>query len=161
MTPIDILAHSLRTSQKLVHRYCEDLKPQEYLHRPCAQANCAAWLLGHLILSDRGVLMRLGVSSLPALPDGFDQRFARDAEAPRSDQYGDVTMLLPMFMQWRSLLIESLPDLGIQALSKPLEKPHPMFSTAGEMVGFMAHHATMHAGQITIIRRSLGRPPLV
>ena len=36
-----------------------------------------------------------------------------------------------------------------------------MFATLGEMLNFMALHAAMHAGQITIIRRSLGRPPIV
>ena len=34
-------------------------------------------------------------------------------------------------------------------------------ATLGELANFMALHATMHAGQITIIRRSLGRPPIV
>jgi uncharacterized damage-inducible protein DinB len=36
-----------------------------------------------------------------------------------------------------------------------------MFSTPGEMLSFMSVHTAMHAGQVTIIRRSLGRPPLV
>ena len=42
-----------------------------------------------------------------------------------------------------------------------MEKPHPMFATIGELANFMALHAAMHAGQVTIIRRSLGRPPIV
>ena len=46
-------------------------------------------------------------------------------------------------------------------IDKPVDKPHPMFATLGELANFMALHATMHAGQITIIRRSLGRPPIV
>ena len=44
---------------------------------------------------------------------------------------------------------------------QPVEKPMPMFTSLGEMVNFMALHTTMHAGQITIIRRSLGRPPVI
>jgi uncharacterized damage-inducible protein DinB len=49
----------------------------------------------------------------------------------------------------------------INVLDKPMDKPHPMFSTVGEFMNFISHHVTLHAGQITIIRRSLGRPPVV
>ena len=44
---------------------------------------------------------------------------------------------------------------------RPLEKPSRIASTVGEMLAFMPIHVAMHAGQITLIRRSLGRPPLV
>jgi hypothetical protein len=36
-----------------------------------------------------------------------------------------------------------------------------MFKTAGEMAHFMALHAATHAGQITMIRRALGRPIMI
>jgi uncharacterized damage-inducible protein DinB len=48
-----------------------------------------------------------------------------------------------------------------EQLNKPLEKPNPRFGTVGEFAAFMAMHVTMHAGQITIIRRALGRPPIM
>jgi hypothetical protein len=36
-----------------------------------------------------------------------------------------------------------------------------MFANVWSVVNFMALHVAMHGGQITIIRRSLGRPPLM
>jgi hypothetical protein len=36
-----------------------------------------------------------------------------------------------------------------------------MFKTPGQLAHFMAIHTTMHAGQISMIRRSLGRPPVI
>ena len=47
-----------------------------------------------------------------------------------------------------------------EKLNQALEKPNPLFGTLGQMANFMAQHATMHAGQITMIRRGLGRPPI-
>src|SRR5438045_9763103 len=74
-----ILTHSLTASKRMLMRYTEDLKPAEYLHRPTPQANCVAWLLGHLALSDRRLLRNVcNVSDLPPLPDGFEKRFSRD-----------------------------------------------------------------------------------
>ncbi len=155
------IAHALTVSLRLLSRYVEDLKPEEYLHRPCAGANCAAWLLGHLILSERRAMGRLGVADLPVLPDGFETRFARDETAPKAGEYGDVSLLMPLFARHRELLIERVNAMTAEQLNEPVEQPHPMFKTVGEVASFMAQHATLHAGQITIIRRSLGRPPLM
>jgi len=162
-TANEVLAHSLTGSARLLNRFCEDLKPEEYLHRPTAGANCAAWLIGHLTMTDRSALTRLGkpADGLPALPDGFDKRFARDAEAPQAKSFGDVSLLVPLFNQHRDMLIGVVRILPAEVLDRPLEKPHPMFSTVWEMLNFLGLHAIMHAGQISTIRRSLGRPPMM
>jgi uncharacterized damage-inducible protein DinB len=156
------LAHALATTQALLDRYLEDLKPDEYLHRPCAGGNTTAWVLGHLILTERNALKRMEVADLPTLPDdGFEKRFSREPEAPKANEFGDVTLLLPLFNEHRRRLIDAVRAAPAELLDKPLDKPHPLFSTVGEYVNFMALHGAMHAGQITIVRRSLGRPPIV
>ena len=163
MSPLnDAVVNSLLVSQRLLNRYCGDLNPQEWLHRPCAGGNTAAWIVGHLVLTDRLALGRVGVTQLPPLPDGFEQRFARDEAAPKASEYGDVTLLLPLFNRHREMLIETVTGAGPDVLKRLLEKPHPLYgSHVWEAVAFMGSHTSMHAGQITIIRRSLGRPPIV
>lgn len=158
-----VIAHSLSIAQALLQRYTADLTPQEYLHRPTAQSNCTAWIIGHLILSDRNALMAMDVSEseLPSLPAGFEQRFGRGENAPQAADFGDVTILMPLFNDHHSKLIDVVKRAAPELLDKPREKPHPLFSTMGELANFMAAHVSMHAGQITMIRRSLGRPPLV
>ena len=144
----------------MVNRFTSDLAPAEYLHRPAEKANCAAWTVGHLALSDRHVLKQLG-AELPPLPDGFDTRLSREEGCPQAGDFGDVSQVIPVFNDHRNRLIEAIKRTPAEQLDKPLEKPHPMFKTLGEFVTFMAAHTAMHVGQITIIRRSLGRPPLV
>jgi uncharacterized damage-inducible protein DinB len=160
-TANDIIVHSAISAGKLLRRFTEDLKPQEYLHRPTPQANCTAWLLGHLILADRGILKKLDVADIPELPAGFDKRFARDDTAPQANDFGDVSLLLPLFEKLHALVVQKVRDLSAAELDKPTEKQHPMFSTIGQWLNYMSHHITMHVGQITLIRRSLGRPPIV
>ena len=162
LTATDIIVHSLTASQAMLMRFTEDLKPDEYLHRTAPGANCAAWLLGHLALSDRSVLSkRLNVGDLPTLPEGFEKTFSRDEGCPQANQFGDVSILRNIFNQHRDRLIAEVKRLSPGRLAEPLEKPHPMFKNVGEVINFMALHSTMHAGQITMIRRSLGRPPIV
>jgi hypothetical protein len=158
----DAIAHSLTQAQLLLNRYTADLTPTEYLHRPTVKANCVAWTIGHLILSERRALGALGAGGdLPPLPEGFEKRFSRDEGCPQASEFGDVSVLLPLFNQHRQRLIDAVRRASPEQLNKPLEKPHPMFANVGEMVLFMSSHSAMHAGQFTIIRRSLGRPPLI
>ncbi|QOV87796.1 DinB family protein [Humisphaera borealis] len=161
-TSIDVLVNTLTGAKGLVMGYCQDLGPAEYLHRPTPESNCVAWLLGHLVLTDRRIMtMVLGASDLPALPDGFEKRFSRDAGCPQASDFGDTSILLPLFAQTRDLLIARVRSTDPADFDKPLAFKHPRFDTPWGAVNFMGLHAAMHAGQITIIRRSLGRPPLV
>jgi len=72
-----------------------------------------------------------------------------------------VSTLMPLFDEHRNRLVAAVKAAPPGLLDKPLDKPHPLFSTVGEVATFLALHGAMHAGQITIIRRSLGRPPLI
>src|SRR5438045_2183409 len=106
-TANDLLAHTLASSQFMLNRFCDDLTPQEYLHRPCTGGNTTAWIVGHLVLTERNLLTRAGATDLPPIPDGFDKRFSRDPEAPKASDFGDVTILLPLFNQHRQLTIDT------------------------------------------------------
>jgi hypothetical protein len=161
MTTNDIIVHSLTVSHIVLQRYTADLTPAEYLHRPTPKANCAAWVIGHLTLSERGALKALD-AALPELPDGYEHRFSQAEGCPQAEEFGDVTGLMALFNEHRTRLIGAVKRATGEQLAKPLEKPRPpIFTTAGDLANFMAVHSAMHAGQLTMIRRSLGRPPLM
>jgi uncharacterized damage-inducible protein DinB len=160
-TPNDVIVHSLSISQMVMGRFCNDLKPQEMLHRTTPSANCAAWTIGHLIVSERGALKAFGVTPPPLPDDNFEKRFSRDEGCPQASEFGDVTILMPLFNAHRTSLIEAVKRATPEQLDQPLEKPHPVFRTNGELANFIAVHSIMHAGQISQIRRHLGRPPVM
>ena len=160
MTPNDAIVYALTGGGQLVRRFVEDLKPEEFLHRPSPNANCVAWVVGHLALSDRNALKRLG-ASLPELPAGFEHRFSRDEGCPQAKEFGDVSNLLSIFEDHRRRLIEAVRSATPEQLDRPVDPPHPRFKTPGEFATFMGLHSAMHAGQITLIRRSLGKPPII
>jgi hypothetical protein len=160
-TPNELIVHSLTVSHVVLQRYTADLTPDEYLHRPAPKANCAAWLIGHLTLTERNALKALG-AELPQLPPDFERRFSQAEGCPTAEEFGDVTGLMALFNEHRTRLMDAVRKATPQQLDKPLEKPRPpIFTTAGDFANFVAVHSAMHAGQITIIRRSLGRPPLM
>jgi uncharacterized damage-inducible protein DinB len=161
-SPNDALVHVLKISQTMLTRYTQDLEPDEYLHRPTEKSNCAAWLIGHLTLTER-MGLRLLRGELPPLPEGFEKRFSRDEGCPQAHEFGDAPGLMGLFNEHRNRLIDAVRRATPEQLAKPLDKPIGVniATTVGEAMNFIAIHVMMHAGQITIIRRSLGRPPLV
>jgi hypothetical protein len=47
-----------------------------------------------------------------------------------------------------------------EQLDVRLTEPHPRFATKLEAIEFCSQHELLHAGQIALLRRLLGRPPL-
>lgn len=160
-TAAEALSLSIRHAARIVLAMTEDLKGTDWTHRPCTGANCAAWIVGHLVMSSRSMMQRCGHADLPSLPEGFNKRFARDETAPKSADYGDVSTLRDVFMQHHDLFAAVAARQTPEALARDLGMNHPIFSTVGSMLAFAPVHIGTHAGHISTIRRSLGRAPLV
>src|SRR5690606_19867435 len=141
------------TSRRMLHMFVDDLTPEERLFRPSPGANCVDWLVGHLVLVERMFHTRFGTTS-PPVPEGFEKTFARDDVAPKQADYGDTSRLLALFDEHRDATLESIRAMTSDQLAAPLT--HPRFKTVGEAAAFCALHVTMHAGQISMIRRALG-----
>ena len=164
MTTKDAILFNLRRSGAMIGTFTSDLSPADLHHRAVPAANAAAWILGHLVLTDRHLLTLLGVGeeNMPRLPSAeFAQAYARDEHAPRRERYPDADTLPGLFHQHRDALISAVEASDEAAFDKPLERPRPMANTVGELLLFMGLHVAMHVGQISTIRRTLGRPPLV
>ncbi len=112
------------------------------------------------MLTDRRALTMIGFNDLPLLPDGFEVRFSREPNAFSAAEFGDPSILMPLFDKHRDLLIENAKRLTPETLEAPVPKPSPRLKDIGEFLLFMGMHVVVHAGQISTIRRSLGRPPL-
>ena len=155
----DLLVLGIMNTQALLKRYLADFSPQEYVHRPAPNANCAAWTVGHLAMSDRHILKLFG-APLPEIPAGFDKRFSRDEGCPQAEDFGDVSAVVPVFDQHCERLAAVAKSATPEQLGRKMDKPIGFATTFGEVLSFVAIHTSMHAGQIVMIRRSLGRPPL-
>ena len=93
--------------------------------------------------------------------EDFEKRFGREEDAPRARSFGDAQMLPAVFKSHRDALFNAVEAADAAEFDKALPQPSRIASTLGELLLFDAIHVAMHIGQISAIRRSLGRPPLV
>ena len=154
----EIIANGLAANANLLHRYLDDLKVEDYSHQPLPGANSTAWILGHLVITDRRVIKALG-GTPPAVPDGFEARFTQTGKPAESQHdLGHGPDLLTLFDATRSALIDAVRACPAEKLAGPAGRESPMYSTLGELAAFMGQHTAMHVGQVTVVRRSLNYP---
>lgn len=160
--PADAMAFSLRASKLFLHRIIEGMKPEELLAQPLPELNSIAWMFGHLALVDRRQLKWLGVTELPALPEGFEARFKTTGTAAvAQSDLGEPSEIIAIFDTHRDALIAALPSIDPSFFAQPTEVIRPWFADKGEATLFMGLHTMLHVGQISAIRRALGYAPLL
>lgn len=162
MTPNDVIAGGYRMAKALIHRMTDDLTPADFAHQPCPGANSAAWVVGHLALTLRRTAERLGVAGLPALPEGFVERFSQTKKAADTQaNLGDPPAMMALFDTCLDAVIGAVAKLPAETLAGPSPTPSPIATNYGEALLFGSLHVAMHGGQLSTIRRSLGKPPVV
>jgi uncharacterized damage-inducible protein DinB len=161
MTPNDLLASGVRMSTALIHRMVDDLTPEEFHHQPAPGANCAAWIVGHLATTINRVLHRLNATDVPDIPEEIKAKFQMTQKpAGQQKDLGASKSLLALLDGQAKRYEAVLRNLSDEALSGEPELKPPEAKTRGDLLLFLSLHSAFHAGQLSTIRRSLGKPPL-
>lgn len=162
MTPNDVVASGYRMAKLLIHRMVDDLAPADFRHQLAAGANSAGWIVGHLAITLRRTAERLGATDLPAIPAEIIGQFTQTGKpAGEQSDFGDPAELLRLFDTCADKVIEAVKLLPAETFDNPPLQPGPLAKTYGDSLLFGTLHVTMHSGQLSSIRRSLGKPPVV
>ena len=162
MSPNDLLAAAYRMSSGLVHRMVDDLTPVDWNRQPVPGANSAAWVIGHLALTLRNGLRRMNAADVPDFPADLEEKF-KTTRQPACDQSdcGDPKVFLAIFDVCLERFITIARSLPADALAGEPDFKHPFTTNKAESILFGSLHIAMHTGQLSTIRRSLGKPPVV
>ena len=137
-----------------------DIPEDKLCYSPVPDGNHALWLIGHLTRTDDSVQSKLG--GTPArCPAGWDKLFGMGSKpSPRASDYPPFAELKQQFAARRDDLIAGFKAMDAVKLVEPL--PADYLRLAPNYAGFMAWlawHEGMHAGQLRLIGKGLGKPP--
>ncbi|MDB5307567.1 MAG: DinB family protein [Gemmataceae bacterium] len=162
MTTNDVIAGGYRMTKLLLHRMVDDLTPAEFRHQPVSGANSAAWIVGHLAVTLRRSAERLGVTDLPAVsPDLVAQLTQTGKPAGDQSALGNPAELLALFDTCTDRMIGAVKCVPADVLAGPAASSTRLAANFGEALLFGGLHVSMHVGQLSSIRRSLGKPPVM
>lgn len=143
----------------------DSIPQQDWGRMPPGASTHVAWQVGHLAMAEYALCLRrlrgqrheddqlIGPDILAA--------FGRDS-APNPDPAAypsPEAIRSALDAVHREVLIE-LPGFPPDELDAPLDPPHRIAQTKLEAVWWCSRHEMLHAGQIGLLRRLLGYPPL-
>ncbi len=162
MNQKDLIRQTINAADMVCKSYVGDLSDDDLLHRPVDGINHINWQLGHLITAENMFGNEVKPDSMPALPDGFAEKYTKEAAvSDDASSFESKDTLLAVAGQQREGLLAVLDEISEEDLTTEApEKFRSFFPNAAAMILSADTHWMMHAGQWAVIRRSLGKPPL-
>lgn len=146
----------------ICNSYLGDLTDEQFMMRPHEGCNHLNWQVGHLIASEHSIMESAVPGSMPALPDGFAEKYAKEtAASDDASAFCGKEELMATAEAQRQATLASLDKCSDADLS--VEGPEMIRSfapTIGAAYAMQGSHWLMHAGQWVIVRRQLGKPAL-
>lgn len=162
MFDAQLVVDSLNSNLAILKRTLDDFSDQDMLARPTADANHAAWQVGHTIVAEANMVNGVRPGRGVTLPEGWATKFNRDtARSDDPSAFPSKSQLLDTFSQVRAATIQLAQTVTPQELQMPApERIRAMAPTVGHLLFLIPSHTMMHVGQLQVIRRKLGKPVL-
>lgn len=162
MNARDAIKLGIDSAQMISMAYLEDLTDDEMMKRPHPECNHLKWQVGHLIASEHQMVDGACPGAMPALPEGFADRYTREtATSDDAEAFDSKATLLEICGQQRAATLRALSELSDEKLGEPgPEAMREYAPTVADVFSLQGGHWLMHAGQWAVLRRQLGRPPL-
>jgi DinB superfamily len=155
----------MERSRRYTKQFLSDLQPQEWFWQPSELPTHIAWQVAHVAVAQYMLCLfraRGKKDSDNALvPEGFLDHFKRGSvPAPGPENNPSLDVIQRVFDAVHRQALAELAERTDEELDAPLAEPHPAFKTKLEAVEFASTHELVHAGQIGLLRRLMGKPPV-
>lgn len=156
-TPRDVILGQLATGQYLLDKFTSDLSDQEYFVVPTEGANHAAWIVGHIAVSE---------DSMSAAVAGGKKRLGEDlyklfqggtACVQDASKYPSRKAIDELFKNARAHCIEALKAFDVNRWDEKMPDSFSaqLFPTRGSYWNLIGTHHFWHIGQLTVCRVAL------
>jgi len=156
---IEVLRHSLRTTQQVLRMNVEGITQEQSLVNPEPAGNCLNWIVGHMLCVYNDVLPLVGQQ--PVMSKESLKRYGRGTPPLR-----DAKEALPL-SEMVSACDEAVKrfECGLGSLTpERLDRPAPFSPTQNpdetvrSLLTIVAFHQAYHVGQTGVLRRIVGKP---
>ncbi|MBX7104928.1 MAG: DinB family protein [Gemmataceae bacterium] len=159
MNYIDAVKDNMALADMIWGMLTDDLTDADLFVRPVPGANHLAWLLGHVIVTEWRFMKSIGISAAP-LPEGFeDAHTAAGASSDGGPGFLTLAGYRNLMKSYRTTLLKAINEMTDADLQKPTEGRIAMIApTVGKLLILNGNHNAFHTGQLSVIRRKLGKP---
>ncbi|MCA9036240.1 MAG: DinB family protein [Planctomycetaceae bacterium] len=163
---LELAIHQIRFAREYTLSLFEGIEESDWFRRPeDGGVSHLAWQMGHLAMAMYGLcLFRMrgrAEVDLDLMSSSFRKKFTKGT-TPDFDPSGNppISEIRSVFDRVYEQAMTELPGFTEEQLDEPIDMPYTAFPNKFGGLLFCSHHEMLHAGQIGLIRRSLGRMPV-
>ena len=153
----DVVATQLKLNQGLFEQFISDFSDADAKFIPAEGSPHLNWILCHLAVSADQMVAKISGQPQTLSPE-LHQAYKGGSKCIPEDGM-TRTEAWRLFTKTQEATIAFIRNLDERRLSDaPTGEPSPMFKTIGDFVALIGAHGYWHFGQLTVIRRMLGKP---
>jgi len=142
-----------------------DIDEADWFRRPDGCPTHIAWQVGHLAMAEYGLCLyrQRGRESIDRelMPGDFRKQFSRGSVPdPDSSKHLPPAEILATLDRVHAQVILESASFTADQLKEPVDMPYAAEATKLGCLYFCSHHEMIHAGQIGMVRRLLGKVPV-
>jgi hypothetical protein len=166
MSPrLELAQRQIEFARGYVLSLLADVGDDDWFRQPAGAPTHLAWQLGHLAMAQYGLCLfrqrGRGEGDAELMSGQFRKLFSRGSEvAPDPASYPRVAEIRGVFDRVLEQVRRELPTFSEASLDEPVDMPYAGYATKYGALLFSSHHEMLHAGQIGLLRRLLGKPPV-
>jgi hypothetical protein len=141
----------------------EQTPMSEWFRQPPGSVSHVAWQVGHIAFAEYRLALWRIWGERPDDQALFSPEFRRlfgPDSVPQANSTYPPTELRAVLNRVHEQVLRDLPSLEEAELDQPVPHPHKFATTKLRALLWCAHHEMLHAGQIGLLRRQLGHPPM-
>ncbi|MCE9526843.1 MAG: DinB family protein [Planctomycetales bacterium] len=142
-----------------------DIAPEEWFIMPPGCATHVAWQVGHLAMAEYGLCLfrQRGRAEIDTslMTSSFRKAFSRGT-TPELDPAKNAAQeeIRGVFDKVHAQVLLEATNFTAESLAEPVDMPFAAYPTKLGSLLFCSHHEMIHAGQLGLLRRMLGKQPV-
>jgi hypothetical protein len=162
---LELAAARIRGAREYTLTLLGDLEPGDWFWNPSPAVTHLAWQVGHLAFAQYGLVLFRQRGRLPIDADLMSGRFRKTfsrGSTPVADPaaYPDIDEIRATFDRVHQQAMLELVAMSADGLDDAVEAPYAVWPTRFGALLFAADHEMLHAGQIGLLRRLMGKAPI-
>lgn len=162
---IEIAARHILSARQYTMTLLDGLDEQEWFWTPTPQVTHIAWQVGHLAFAQYGLMLfrQRGrqTEDLQLMSGKFRKTFGKGTTPrPDRDSYPSRDEIMDTLNKIHAQAFVELPTFADADLDQEIDRPWSTFPTRYGALLFAGDHEMLHAGQIGLVRRLMGKDPI-
>lgn len=162
---LELATRQLQFAREYTQSLLVDIGPQEWFAMPPGAPTHLAWQVGHLAMAEYGLCLfrQRGRQEIDTelMSSKFRKLFSRGTTPdPDPAAYPSAEEVLATMQRVHQQVLVELPTFTAESLAVEIDMPYAATNTRLGAILFCSHHEMLHAGQIGLLRRLLGKAPV-